>query len=44
VPLRTSITPAMAVSPYFDLTVNLIALGLLVAAIGMQLKKRRKRV
>jgi apolipoprotein N-acyltransferase len=44
VPLRTSITPAMAVSPYFDLTVNLIALGLLVAAIGMQLKKRRKQV
>jgi apolipoprotein N-acyltransferase len=40
VPLRTSITPAMAISPYFDLTVNLAALGLLVVAIGRQLKRR----
>lgn len=42
VPLRTSITPAMAISPFFDLTVNFVALGLLVAAIGRQLKGRRK--
>jgi apolipoprotein N-acyltransferase len=40
VPLRTSITPAMAISPYFDLIVNLAALGLLVVAIGRQLKRR----
>ena len=40
VPLRTSITPAMAISPYFDLTVNLAALGFLVVAIGRQLKRR----
>jgi apolipoprotein N-acyltransferase len=40
VPLRTSITPAMAISPYFDLTVNLAAIGLLVGAFGRQLKRR----
>jgi apolipoprotein N-acyltransferase len=40
VPLRTSITPAMAISPYFDPTVNLAALGLLLVAIGRQLKRR----
>jgi hypothetical protein len=40
VPLRSSITPAMAISPYFDLIVNLAALGLLVVAIGSQLKRR----
>jgi apolipoprotein N-acyltransferase len=40
VPLRSSITPAMAISPYFDLIVNLAALGLLVVAIGRQLKRR----
>ena len=40
VPLRKSITPAMAISPYFDLTVNLAAFGLLVVAIGRQLKRR----
>lgn len=42
VPLRTSLTPAMVIAPYFDLTVNLIALGLLVIAIGRQLKRRGK--
>ena len=42
VPLRTSITPAMAISPYFDLGVNLIAPGLLVTAIGKQLRRRGK--
>lgn len=42
VPLRTSITPAMAISPYFDISVNIIALGLLVAAIGQQVRIRRK--
>jgi apolipoprotein N-acyltransferase len=40
VPLRTSITPAMAISPYFDLSVNVLALGLLVSAIGQQVRRR----
>ena len=40
VPLRSSLTPAMAISPFFDLTVNLIALGLLVTAIGRQVRRR----
>jgi apolipoprotein N-acyltransferase len=43
VPLRTAITPAMAISPFFDLTVNLLALGLLVPAIG-QIVGRGRRV
>jgi apolipoprotein N-acyltransferase len=42
VPLRTSITPAMAISPYFDISVNILALGLLVTAIGQQVRTRRK--
>lgn len=40
VPLRTSITPAMAISPYFDLVINLLALALLVSAIGQQVRRR----
>jgi apolipoprotein N-acyltransferase len=40
VPLRSSITPAMAISPYFDPIVNLAALGILVLAIGLQIKRR----
>jgi len=44
VPLRTSITPAMAISPYFDITLNIIALGLLVAAIAGLIKRRGKTV
>ena len=40
VPLRSSITPAMAISPYFDSIVNLAALGILVLAIGLQIKRR----
>lgn len=40
VPLRTSITPAMAISPYFDLSVNILALGLFVLAIGQQVRRR----
>jgi apolipoprotein N-acyltransferase len=43
-PLRTSITPAMAISPYFDITLNIIALGLLVAAIAGLIKRRGKTV
>ena len=40
IPLRNSITPAMAISPYFDLFVNLIALGLLVPTIGRQVRRK----
>jgi apolipoprotein N-acyltransferase len=43
VPLRTSITPAMAISPFFDLTVNVIALGMLVTAIGSLIRRRVNR-
>jgi apolipoprotein N-acyltransferase len=42
VPLRTSITPAMAISPYFDLTVNFMALALLVPAIRRIVKRERR--
>lgn len=42
IPLRTSITPAMAISPYFDLIINLIALGLLVPTIGRQVRRKDK--
>jgi apolipoprotein N-acyltransferase len=38
VPLRNSITPAMAISPFFDLTVNFFALALFVAALGRKLR------
>lgn len=42
VPLRTHITPAMAISPYFDLFVNVLALALFVTAIGRVLQRRGK--
>lgn len=41
-PLRTSITPAMAIGPYFDFLVNLAALSLLVTAIGFRLRRRNR--
>jgi hypothetical protein len=40
VPLRTSITPAMAISPYFDITLNVLALCLVLAAIVGKLGRR----
>jgi apolipoprotein N-acyltransferase len=43
VPLRTSITPAMAISPYFDITLNILALGLLIAAIAGKFGRRGKK-
>ena len=43
VPLRTSITPAMAISPYFDLALNVIALGLLTAAVFGKFGRRGKK-
>jgi apolipoprotein N-acyltransferase len=42
VPLRTHVTPAMAISPYFDLIVNVFAIAFLVTAIGRQLQRRGK--
>lgn len=41
-PLRTAITPAMAIGPAFDLTVNMLAIALIVAAIGFGLRRRSK--
>ena len=41
VPLRTSTTPAMAIAPYFDLTVNFLALALFVTAIGQRVRSSR---
>jgi hypothetical protein len=40
VPLRTSITPAMAISPYFDITLNILALGLVIAVSVGKLRRR----
>jgi apolipoprotein N-acyltransferase len=42
VPLRSSITPAIAIAPYFDPSVNLAALGLLIAALVKQQKRHRR--
>lgn len=39
-PLRTSITPAMAIGPAFDLIINLFALSLLVSAVGSWARSR----
>jgi apolipoprotein N-acyltransferase len=41
VPLRTSTTPAMAIAPYFDLTVSFLALALFVTAIGQRARSSR---
>ena len=42
-PLRTSITPAMAIGPGFDLIVNFLALGLLVSATGSWARRRIRK-
>ena len=42
-PLRTSITPAMAIGPGFDLTINVLALSLLTGAIGFWARRRAKK-
>jgi apolipoprotein N-acyltransferase len=42
-PLRTSITPAMAIGPGFDLVVNVFALSLLTGAIGSGVRGRSKK-
>ena len=41
-PLRTSLTPAIVIGPAFDLLVNVLALFLLVAAMGFNLARRSK--
>jgi len=42
VPLRSSLTPAMHISPYFDLLVNVAAISLIVSAIGFRLNRRAR--
>jgi apolipoprotein N-acyltransferase len=42
-PLRTSITPAMAIGPGFDLAINVFALSLLTRAIGSWVRGRSKK-
>ncbi|CAB4628168.1 MAG: apolipoprotein N-acyltransferase [Actinobacteria bacterium] len=42
-PLRTSITPAMAIGPGFDLTINVLALSLVTGSIGFLVRRRAKR-
>ena len=42
-PLRTSITPAMAIGPGFDLTINVLALCLLTGSIGFWARRRAKK-
>jgi apolipoprotein N-acyltransferase len=42
-PLRTSITPAMAIGPGFDLAINVFALSLLTGAIGSWVRGRSKK-
>ena len=42
-PLRTSITPAMAIGPGFDLAINVLALSLLTGAIGSWARGRAKK-
>ncbi len=42
-PLRTSITPAMAIGPGFDLTINVLALSLLIGSIGFWARRRAKK-
>lgn len=42
-PLRTSITPAMAIGWAFDLAVNIVAVALVAAAIGFSFSKRARK-
>jgi hypothetical protein len=42
-PLRTSITPAMVIGPWFDLAVNIAALILLFAAVVFGFTNRARR-
>jgi apolipoprotein N-acyltransferase len=42
-PLRTSITPAMAIGPGFDFAINVLALSLLTGAIGSWARGRAKK-
>lgn len=43
VPLRRSITPAMAIGPCFDLVVNLAALALVASVVRFTLTRRSRR-
>lgn len=42
VPLRSSITPAMRIGPFFDLLINVLAISLITTAIGFRLQKRAR--
>jgi apolipoprotein N-acyltransferase len=42
-PLRSSITPAMAIGPGFDLTINVLALSLVSGSFGFWARRRAKR-
>ena len=44
VPLRNSITPAMALGPYFDFIVNLIAIVLVIQTVRFVISRRSRRV
>lgn len=41
-PLRNSITPAIAIGPAFDLAINFAALALFVLALGFSLRRRSR--
>ena len=43
VPLRDSITPAMAIGEFFDFTVNTVALGLMISGFGLSRSRREKK-
>ena len=43
-PLRTSITPAMAIGSSFDLAINVFALSLITGAIGFWARRRAKKL
>lgn len=40
-PLRTAVTPAMRIGPVFDLSVNLLALALIVGTLAQNIRRKR---
>jgi len=42
-PLRTAVTPAMMIGPVLDLSINIFALALVVAAIGFSRPRNQKK-
>jgi apolipoprotein N-acyltransferase len=39
-PLRSSITPAMAIGSYFDLLINILAIGLVIGSLGNLIRRK----